>query len=152
MYRASLRYESPWMNIAMSRAKHVLPCTYQYPKYDHRLPGVASAPDVCSGMALSSFSVDQHQHTISRERVNSKEIDGAPPLEPNTGWFKLIAPNCVSYECRMQWLFKYHTFSIALSAMNSGIGSHDQFIGQDLGLALVANLVSPPSTGRVKHQ
>ena len=56
-----------------------------------------------------------------------------------TGWFnKLKASNCVSHECRMQFLLEFHKFSIILTAINSGIGWHSSFFVQDLGLALAA--------------
>ena len=48
-------------------------------------------------------------------------------LMVRTGWFKQNASNCVSHECRLQYLLWCHIFGVILTAVNSGRGRHGQF-------------------------
>lgn len=46
----------------------------------------------------------------------------------STRWFKRVAPNRASHECRMQEQLEYHMFDIILTAINSGREWHSYWL------------------------
>ena len=96
--------------------------TFQFNSYEvftlNDLQGKQWLHNCCGILTRLKITLFMQIYTVLPNRASQSRW--ATTRDHTTSWFKVLTPNCVHHEARMQWILERHVFSIILTTMNSG--------------------------------